>query len=138
MEPILTRCGNRCDLCLAYKPNVEKNLDLRPVLSDGWFKYFGFRTPPEEIYCEGCMQRNAKLLDTQCPVRPCVLEKGLDNCAPCGDFVCEKLKQRLVVLEDMEKKAGGKIPPEDYRRFIQPYENFIRLEELRNRGETRA
>ena len=26
MEPILTRCGYRCDLCLAYKPNVD---DLR-------------------------------------------------------------------------------------------------------------
>jgi hypothetical protein len=24
MEPILTRCGYRCDLCLAYKPNVLK------------------------------------------------------------------------------------------------------------------
>ena len=138
MDPILTRCGNRCDLCLAYKPNVESQPELRPALSDGWFRYFGFRTPPEEIYCEGCMETNPRLLDAECPVRPCVLEKGLDNCAQCDGFVCEKLKQRLVVREDMEKKAGRKIPPEDYRRFIQPYENFIRLEELRKNVKPRG
>jgi hypothetical protein len=43
MEPILTRCGYRCDLCLAYKPNVAENPSNQQKLSDGWFKYFGFR-----------------------------------------------------------------------------------------------
>jgi hypothetical protein len=42
MEAILTRCGYRCDLCLAYKPNVLKNLENQKILSDGWYKYFGF------------------------------------------------------------------------------------------------
>jgi hypothetical protein len=41
MEEILSRCGYRCDLCLAYRPNVEKNPSNQQVLSDGWFKYFG-------------------------------------------------------------------------------------------------
>ena len=49
MEPILTRCGYRCDLCLAYRPNVAKNPSNQQKLSDGWFKYFGFRLPPSEI-----------------------------------------------------------------------------------------
>ena len=35
MEPILTRCGYRCDLCLAYKPNVAGNPSNRQKLSDG-------------------------------------------------------------------------------------------------------
>ncbi|MGB7539698.1 MAG: DUF3795 domain-containing protein [Anaerolineales bacterium] len=137
MEPILTRCGNRCDLCLAYKPNVESHPELRPALSDGWFRYFGFRTPPEEIYCEGCMEPHPRLLDTECPVRPCVLEKKLENCSECDQYVCDRLRQRLVVLEELKKKIGAEIPAEDYRRFIHPYENFIRLEELRGRGEPR-
>jgi hypothetical protein len=135
MEPILTRCGNRCDLCLAYKPNVESHPEDRTALSEGWFRYFGFRTPPDEIYCEGCMNPGARILDTECPVRPCVLEKGLDNCSQCDGYVCGKLKQRLTVLEEMEQKVGGKIPPEDYRRFIRPYENFVRLEEIRKRAK---
>ena len=91
MEAILTRCGYRCDLCLAYKPNVLGNPSNRQKLSDGWFKYFGFRLPAAEICCDGCMSDNPKLVDSACPVRPCVIEKGLDNCSQCEQYVCEKL-----------------------------------------------
>jgi hypothetical protein len=131
MEPILTRCGYRCDLCLAYKPNVESNPSNQQKLSDGWFKYFGFRLPPESILCDGCMADNPKLIDRACPVRPCVIERALDNCAQCEDYVCEKLTQRLVVFEDIRQKAGGLVPEADRQCFIRPYENKRRLEALR-------
>ena len=49
MKEILSRCGYRCDLCLAYRPHIEAYPEDRQRLSDGWFKYFGFRIPPEEI-----------------------------------------------------------------------------------------
>ena len=35
MDEILSRCGYRCDLCLAYRPNVEANPAGRRELSDG-------------------------------------------------------------------------------------------------------
>ena len=37
-KEILSRCGFRCDLCLAYKKDIGKN-DQGQILSDGWFKY---------------------------------------------------------------------------------------------------
>lgn len=132
MEPILTRCGYRCDLCLAYKPSIEQNPSNRQKLSDGWFKYFGFRLPAEEICCDGCMSENPKLIDKDCPVRPCVIARGLDNCAQCERYVCDKLKQRLVVYEQLRKKAGAGITDDDYRCFIQAYENKLRLDALRS------
>ena len=52
---MLTRCGYRCDLCLAYAPNVSAHPENQQILSDGWFQYFGFRLPPEQIYCDGCL-----------------------------------------------------------------------------------
>jgi len=131
MEEILTRCGYRCDLCLAYTPNVTANPSNRKKLSDGWFKYFGFRLPPEEIQCDGCMGDNPRLVDSGCLVRPCVLEKGLDNCAQCAEYVCDRLKQRLVSLEEVKQRVGAEIPEDDYQCFIRPYENKLRLEELR-------
>ncbi|PKO04517.1 MAG: hypothetical protein CVU41_16830 [Chloroflexi bacterium HGW-Chloroflexi-3] len=69
MKPILTRCGYRCDLCLAYKANVENNPSNQQKLSDGWYKYFGFRLPPEKIICDGCMSNNPKLIDQACLVK---------------------------------------------------------------------
>jgi hypothetical protein len=131
MEPILTRCGYRCDLCLAYKPNIEGNPSNQQKLSDGWFKYFGFRIPPAEILCNGCMADDPMLIDVSCPVRPCVMERGLENCSQCEDYICERLKERLVVYEDIRKNFDAEIPEDDYRCFILPYENKLRLDALR-------
>lgn len=137
MEAILTRCGFRCDLCLAYRPNVEANPADRQKLSDGWFKYFGFRIPPEEIICDGCMstEPNPRLLDVDCPVRPCVLDKGLENCAQCADYGCERLRQRLIEYEAIRGQVGAEIPEDDRRCFILPYENKERLDSIRNSSE---
>jgi len=131
MEPIVTRCGYRCDLCLAYKPNVEKHPSNQQMLSDGWYRYFGFRIPADEICCDGCMAEDPRLIDRSCPVRPCVLDSGLDHCAQCEQYVCEKLTERLVDYEEIKSRIGAEIPEEDYLRFIRPYENKRRLAALR-------
>jgi hypothetical protein len=132
MEEILTRCGYRCDLCLAYRPNVEKNTSNQQALSDGWFAYFGFRIPAENILCDGCLSDPARLIDQACPVRPCVLERGLQHCGQCPEYGCKKLIERLVVYEDIAARIGAPIPEGDRARFIAPYENKSRLDKLRS------
>jgi len=131
MQPVLTRCGYRCDLCLAYRPNITANPSNRQKLSDGWFKYFGFRLPAAEICCDGCMADDPKLIDSGCPVRPCVIEKGLENCAQCEHYVCERLSERLVVYAEVKARIGTDIPEDDYVCFVKPYENKRRLDALR-------
>ncbi len=73
---------------------------------------------------------NPKLIDSKCPVRPCVIKKGLNNCSECGENQCEKINQRLVIYE---KVIEGKknITESDRTLFIKPYENKVRLDELR-------
>ncbi len=132
-KEILTRCGYRCDLCLAYKDNIDKE-DRRQVLSDGWFKFFGFRIKAEDIYCEGCISSDcltARLIDDGCPVRPCVIEKGYENCSQCDNYICENLEERAVILENIQEKFQEKIKRNDYKDIIKPYENIKRLNELR-------
>ena len=139
MEPVLTRCGYRCDLCLAYRPNVEADPSNQKRLSDGWAKYFGFRLAPEAIRCDGCMAAEPRLIDQGCPVRPCVILQGLDNCSQCERYGCEKLAERLVELEEVRRRVGAEIPEGDYLCFIRPYENRLRLDALREqdgRGST--
>jgi len=131
MEPIVTRCGYRCDLCLAYKPNVEKHPSNQQMLSDGWYRYFGFRIPADEICCDGCMAEDPRLIDRHCTVRTCVLDSGLDHCAQCEQYVCEELTERLVDYEEIKSRIEAEIPEEDYLRFIRPYENKRRLAALR-------
>lgn len=137
MEQVLTRCGFRCDLCLAYRPNVEANPTNQQILSDGWHKYFGFRIPAEQIACDGCMADNPRLIDKSCPVRPCVIQRGIANCSECSGYICDKLADRLVVYEILAAKHRAPIPPEDRARFITPYENKARLDLLRGVGGVR-
>lgn len=130
-KEIITKCGYRCDLCLAYTPNVISN-DQRQKLSDGWFNIYCFRIEPENIKCDGCTSsKNPVLIDKDCPVRSCVIDKGIDNCSNCSSFICEKLKQRIVIKSDIEDKINRKLTDEEYNLFIKPYESKDRLEKLR-------
>ena len=92
---------------------------------------FGFRIPAEKIIGDGCMAENPCLIDQKCPVRPCVLARGLASCAGCPDYICEKLSNRLVVYEKVAATISHPIPAEDRARFIAPYENKVRLDRLR-------
>ena len=131
MKEILARSGYRCDLCPGYSGNIHSAED-RQQCSDGWFKYIGIRYAPEEIGCRGCLDEEEPA-DPNCPVRPCVKEKGLDNCAYCGDFPCDKLKTRMNFFED---RLGDltKIPKEDYATFIEPYMSKNHLLRVRTSG----
>ena len=60
------------------------------------------------------------------------MERGLDTCAACADLICDRLKERLVVLEEVERRVGTKIPLDDRERFIRPYESQVRLAKLRD------
>lgn len=128
MNQILSRCGFRCDLCLASKPNIENNPQYRQKLSDGWHKYFGFRISPKKISCDGCLTTTSNLLDQECPVRPCVIERKINHCGECDNYICDKLKERIVVYNEIEQKVKETISEEDYRCFILPYENKKRLD----------
>ncbi len=132
MEPTLSLCGFRCDLCLAYKPNIEAHPENRQALSDGWYKYFGFRLPPDAIFCEGCSAHSTTTLDRDCPVRPCVIAHKLPNCAHCEDYVCDSLTQRWIDFDEIQAGFGEPIPDADRQRFILPYENSVRLKALRD------
>jgi hypothetical protein len=125
---ILSRCGFRCDLCPAYNPNI-KSFDDKKKVSEKWQQYFGFYLEPEKIGCDGCIE-NSITLDVNCPVRPCLNERQLNNCAYCPDFDCEKIKSRMDALGDWLNKLE-EIPNEDYELFIKPYESRKRLSELR-------
>ncbi len=128
---LLSLCGFRCDLCLAWRPNLVRDPSAASALSDGWNRYFGFRIPPERIACGGCTMDSGQTLDSDCPVRPCAMGRGVENCASCSEYVCGILEERLVSREEIEARLGRAVPEDDYRSFIAPYENRKRLDGIR-------
>jgi hypothetical protein len=131
---ILTRCGFRCDLCPAFSGNIGKLAD-RQRISEGWYKYFGFRIPPDRIECVGCLNEG-RHADSECPVRPCALERKVETCAHCPDFGCGKLKSRMEFAESVIPKFRN-IPKEDFDLFFRPYLSHERLDQIRGNKKKR-
>lgn len=132
---IISRCGNRCDLCPAFNENVT-SLFQRKRISEGWKKYFNMDIAPGDVECAGCLS-HGKIIDRRCPVRPCVKKQNVKTCAECSHYICGKLKPRIELADEV-KKEYPKIPRRDYRMFVRPYENRGRLEELRKKQKLQS
>ena len=87
---------------------------------------------PEDIVCDGCLAEAPRLVDKQCPVRPCVIAWGLEHCGECAAFGCDKLALRIV---ELGMWAEMEIPEDDYQCFIRPYENKRRFEAMRHSAQ---
>jgi hypothetical protein len=133
MKDDISCCGYECKICPAYKGNISGE-NSQQAVSDGWFKIYGFRIPTERCICDGCQPgdcKNPRLMDTECPVRSCVLAKGIPNCASCDEYICEKLAKKIVNPKGDVSKCKEEVSLEDYNRFIKPYDNKTRLDEIR-------
>lgn len=108
---IFSRCGMRCDLCLIYRPNVDRQ-DRREEICRVYSKTMpGYHPDPHTIICDGCLceEERAVLLDPTCKTRACVRERGLIHCGyceqyPCGIFPAEPTRKALVRKIDVEKQ----------------------------------
>jgi hypothetical protein len=133
MEPIIAKCGYRCDLCPAYEANLKSDAD-KQRMSDAWAKYCGFQVPPEQIQsCPGCIVSGA---DPTCTVRPCAIEKNVENCAHCEQFGCDKLNSKTNFIEENVKVDLSEIDEEDYNLFIKPFISKEYLLEIRKSLES--
>ena len=126
VTPIIGRCGYRCDLCAARSDDRE----LRQKMVDGWRKYWGHeRYTADNVRCDGCLA-DGRLADTNCGVRPCVIEKGIPNCAYCDECPCDKLR-RLVSSPHMNFARFGEVPEEDYNLCMRQFDNIPELMRIR-------
>jgi len=56
---------------------------------------YGMTYGPAEIGdCDGCGTQNGRLFTgcMSCPIRNCARQKGVETCAGCSEYACEKLE----------------------------------------------
>jgi hypothetical protein len=137
MPEIISRCGFRCDLCLIFSENLKKDKNNRQIFHDGYEKYYGDKLTLKECYCDGCMTDdilNPVLITSDCKVRPCVIAKGMKNCAYCDQYPCKLVSNKFVRRCQVEEKYGAPIPEKDYKLFIEPYESQQVLDKIRRKA----
>ena len=127
-KKMLGRCGYRCDLCAARSDDPA----VRQKMVDLWRKYWGHQKyTAENVRCDGCTA-GGRLADKTCGVRPCVIEKGIPNCAHCDKAPCEKLR-KLCSSPHFNWVRFGDVPQEDYDLAMRQFDNVPELIELRRK-----
>jgi len=129
MDKMIGYCGYNCHLCAARSDDPAE----RQKLVDGWRKIFGHEHyTAENVRCDGC-RADGRLADKQCQARPCAIERGLESCALCDDFVCDKVGHLLASREGMLVYIHGRmadVSAEEYQRCARQFEsmpNLIRI-----------
>ena len=87
-EKILGCCGLTCTKCPAYIAKRTNDDELRKKTASEWSQP-DYEVPPEDVNCDGCRSSGEifKHWPTNCPVRNCVYERNLENCANCEDIL---------------------------------------------------
>ncbi len=86
-------CGLDCDVCEGRNATRKNDDKLRAEVAAKWSAMYHADIKPEHINCEGCKQDGVKFFfcANLCPLRKCAGARGLDTCADCEDYICDKL-----------------------------------------------
>ncbi|MBN2379957.1 DUF3795 domain-containing protein [candidate division WOR-3 bacterium] len=104
-------CGMNCAECPAYLAHVNDDDDLREKTAEEWSQMFQGTFKPEDINCAGCVSTKGVHVRYcgECPVRLCGIQKGVENCAHCDEYPCEKLTKHFDKVAPGAKKTLDEI-----------------------------
>ncbi len=110
-------CGLNCIKCPIYLATREKDpkkqRQMREQIARDIKKHYGIESRIEDVTdCDGCTTKNGKLFSgcQKCQIRKCAREKGIENCAHCSEYACEKLEKFF--------NSGGKLVEVDARKRL--------------------
>jgi hypothetical protein len=99
MTEKIAYCGLRCETCPIHlatrQENKQEQTRMRIEIVKLCQEHYGMRYRLEDITdCDGCKAETGILFraSTNCPIRKCARQKGLENCAYCAEYACGKLE----------------------------------------------
>lgn len=93
MEEIIAYCGITCTECPAYLATQIDDDEERAQVAERWSAEFLSEIKPEDINCDGCLAGHERYFSHcyKCEIRACGIARGVENCAHCDQYACEKL-----------------------------------------------
>lgn len=108
-EKMTAFCGIPCTECDTYLATRNEGDKARAEVAEQWSKRFKMNFTPEDINCDGCKSEGGALFKScaVCEIRKCGTTKGIENCAHCDEYTCEKLDQFLQMAPDIKQILEG-------------------------------
>ena len=99
-----TYCGLNCGACPVGLANDRGDTGRINAMAEEWGRL------AEELVCGGCKTDKTAVFCTDCRMRLCAREKGLEFCVDCDDFPCSTISDfrndeaphHSVVLRNLE------------------------------------
>ena len=93
MAETIAYCGIVCTECPAYLATQRDSDEDRARVAETWSEEYNSDIKPEQINCDGCLPGHSRYFShcAKCDIRACGMAKGVDNCAFCEDYACDKL-----------------------------------------------
>jgi hypothetical protein len=110
VDRIIGACGLTCTECLAFlATQADDHVVLERVAAQWREEYQAPSITADGIMCDGCLTTGGRNCHHcfECEIRACGLERGVINCAHCGDYACEKLEAFFGFVLDARTTLDG-------------------------------
>lgn len=95
---MMAYCGLLCDGCPIHLATLETDLIRKQAMREDIVRQcateYGINIQLRDVTdCDGCTAETGRIFSgcRNCTIRNCARERGVENCAHCGDYPCEKL-----------------------------------------------
>ena len=119
MDRLIAMCGLVCSDCPGYLATQSNDEAMLAQLAEqARSEYNVPDATVENVRCDGCLSVSKRKCSycAECGIRLCGVERGIENCAFCTDFPCEKLTGFIkmvpaarVMLEEIHSTAQSKV-----------------------------
>jgi hypothetical protein len=87
--------------------NPKKKREMRAEIARQINAIYKEKMKAEDITdCDGCETENGSLFSgcKKCQIRKCARQKGVENCAYCDEYACERLEKFFTTEPDAKKR----------------------------------
>ena len=110
MDRMISYCGLVCSECAAYIATQAGDQEALARVAAQWREeYNAPDITPEAVVCDGCVATTDRHCGHwhECDIRICGAERGVVNCAHCGDYACAKLERFFGFVPDAREVLEG-------------------------------
>jgi len=109
MNEMIAFCGSGCQECEAFLATRNDDDEKRAEIAQLWSKQYNADIKPEDINCDGCKSVGDRHFNycNVCEIRKCGMERGVEDCAYCNDYSCERLEKFFEIAPDNKKRLDA-------------------------------